>query len=275
MSTALFQTTKVPRDAVVEPESGRMRGVAEHRQHVIAVAAERSRDRRLDDRDQTLSDLVEAKSGFDASIRQQCQAPRSCVRHDGAQPRSLMQQCQARADRVATVRCEPTRSLPQIAVSGGIEHFNETVGRSDLLAEIARRAGFAQIEPAEFDRIDACRVGKPGHLAFHRIRHLIGAEAAKSTADAVVGVGEPSAVAHIGNFVGPAGMFEARFEHARAERSIRASVEKQIHLLGDQAPGIVAAGAHADAHRIAHAAGEHRLGAVEMQADRTAALERQ
>ena len=45
-------------------------GVAEYRQHVVAIAAERRRDCRLDDRDHALAHLVETQGGFDPSVRQ-------------------------------------------------------------------------------------------------------------------------------------------------------------------------------------------------------------
>ena len=90
------------------------------------------------------------------------------------------------------------RLLPKITVADRVEHFDETIARSDFLSEVTGRAGPAEIAPAKEDRIDTRGVGKPRHLAFNRVGHLVGAKAAKGAADAVVGVSEPPAVADIG-----------------------------------------------------------------------------
>ena len=223
---------------------------------VVAVAAECRRNRCLDDGDHALSDLVEAEGRFDASVRQQRQAPGAAVRDREPRPIPWWSSAKPTPIAVAAVSRQSTRLSPKIACRCGIEHFNEAVGRRDLLAEVAGRAGLAQIEPAKLDRVEAGSVGKTRHLAFHRVGHLVGAEAAKGAANAVVGIGESAAAADVGDLIWAAGVFEARFKHARAERRICAAVDQEIELLSDQAPGGIAAGSHADAHRIAHSSGE-------------------
>ena len=68
-------------------------------------------------------------------------------------------------------------------------------------------------------------------------------------------------------------MLERRLQDAGAQRRIGAALGEQIDLLRDQMPGAIATRPHANAHRIAQPGGNHRFGAIELQADRATALE--
>ncbi|MPL96699.1 hypothetical protein SDC9_42881 [bioreactor metagenome] len=246
-------------------------GVAEDHLDVGACAVQPLGHRGMDRGDHALADLVEPGEDADLAAFEPHFEPR-LVGRDRAKPVALIVQRDAGAGNLVGAR---GGGRPQVRGRGDVEHLGKLLGRRDFLAKEARRARPAQVAAPDLDRVEPAPRREPVDLAFDRIAHLVRAKAAEGAAGAVVGIGEPATGADVRDPIGAGGVFHRGFQHAGRQRGIGAAVGQRLDLLRHQPPLGVAAGAHADPERVALGAGKHAFGAAQMQAHRSARLQRE